>query len=108
MLQVKDLQKWRLQLKPERVGSDHLPHTLKNGSLLVFVVSWRNFNIHEIFPLHKKLFIEEKKSILTIKIFFAIRNNASFKNCSLNGSFGNPEWFFHDIAVHPFGTFILV
>ncbi len=37
-------------------------YTLKNkGSLLALMVPWRTFNIHEIFPLHKKFLVVEKR-----------------------------------------------
>ncbi len=34
-----------------------------------------------------------------MKMFFTLRKNGSFKNCSLKGSLGNQNWFFYGIAV---------
>ncbi len=39
-------------------------YTLKNkGSVLVFMVPWRIFKLHLIFPFHKSFFIWEKVSL---------------------------------------------
>lgn len=62
-------------------------------------VPCRAFNIHRILPSHKRFFIMEKASSDCLHVLH------TFKICSLEGSFGNPKWFFYAIAVKtPFWT----
>uniref|UniRef100_A0A8C1RQX5 RALY RNA binding protein like n=1 Tax=Cyprinus carpio TaxID=7962 RepID=A0A8C1RQX5_CYPCA len=64
--------------------------TLKNkGSLLASMVPQRTFIIHGTFLFHKRFLTVEKRFFRLLKMFFTLRKNGSFNNCSLKGSLGN-------------------
>jgi len=69
------------------------------------MVAQRTFYIHGTFPLHKRIFIVEKKGLQTKKKYIYFENGLFF---------GKPEWFFYGITAKKkqkttlFGIFKLI